>query len=120
MDFSDEVPGFLIESSENLSLLDSEMVELEKRPMDDALIASVFRTIHTIKGTSGFFGFSLLGAVTHVAENILGQVRDKQRTMTPELVSLILRTVDAVRHILQSIEATGTEGPDHYERLRTE
>jgi two-component system chemotaxis sensor kinase CheA len=120
MDFSDEIPGFLIESDENLSLLDSEMVQLEKRPADEALIASVFRTIHTIKGTSGFFGFSLLGSVTHVTENILGQVREKQRAMTPELVSLILRTVDAVRLILENIESSGKEGPDEYEPLRRE
>ena len=118
MDFSDEIPGFLIESGENLSLLDSEMVELEKRPADEALISSVFRTIHTIKGTSGFFGFSLLGSVTHIAENILGQVREKQRTMTPALVSLMLRTVDAVRMILMSIECSGSEGADEYEPLR--
>ena len=118
MDFSDEIPGFLIESSENLAQLDLEMVELEKKPGDDALIASVFRTIHTLKGTSGFFGFSILGSITHVAENILGQVREKLRPMTPEVVSLILETVDAVRLVLASIEGTGAEGADHYQPLR--
>ena len=118
MDFTEEIPGFLIESSENLAQLDREMVELEKNPGDEALIASVFRTIHTLKGTSGFFGFDLLGAMTHIAENILGQVREKQRIMTPDLVSLILRTVDAVRMVLASVEATGVEGPDQYAALR--
>ncbi len=118
MDFTEEIPGFLIESSENLAQLDREMVELEKNPGDEALIASVFRTIHTLKGTSGFFGFDLLGSMTHIAENILGQVREKQRVMTPELVSLILRTVDAVRMVLASVEATGVEGPDQYAALR--
>jgi two-component system chemotaxis sensor kinase CheA len=118
MDFSDEIPGFLIESGENLAQLDLEMVALEKQPHDEALIASIFRTIHTIKGTSGFFGFELLGSITHVAENILGQVRERQRTMTPELVSLILETVDAVRRVLARVEATGSEGPDEYEPLR--
>ena len=118
MDFADEIPAFLIESGENLSLLDSEMVELEKSPDDEALIASVFRTIHTLKGTSGFFGFNILGSVTHVAESILGQVREKHRPMTEELVSLVLETVDAVRRILESVEETGGEGLDTYQPLR--
>ena len=59
------VTEFLIESSENLSRLDREMVELEKRPDDAALLASAFRTIHTIKGSCGFLGFTALEAITH-------------------------------------------------------
>ena len=59
------VTEFLIESSENLSRLDREMVELEKRPDDAGLLASAFRTIHTIKGTCGFLGFTALEAITH-------------------------------------------------------
>ncbi len=56
-----EVIGeFLVESHENLSRLDRELVELEKNPKDAALLASVFRTFHTIKGTCGFLAFSTL------------------------------------------------------------
>ena len=59
MDLDEEVREFLIESSENLVNLDQEIVLLEQQPKDAALIASVFRTIHTIKGTCGFFGFDV-------------------------------------------------------------
>jgi two-component system chemotaxis sensor kinase CheA len=55
MEFAEEVREFLIESNENLGVLDQEIVELEKNPADEKLIASVFRTIHTIKGTCGIF-----------------------------------------------------------------
>jgi two-component system chemotaxis sensor kinase CheA len=109
---------FLIESNENLAKLDRELVELERRPDDSNLIGSIFRTIHTIKGTSGFFGFSILGSITHIAENILSQIRDRERMLTPELASLILETVDGVKAILASIEATNEEGKDIYEDLR--
>ena len=102
MEFAEEVREFLIESDENLGVLDREIVELEKSPADEQLIASVFRTIHTIKGTCGFFGFEILGSITHVAENILGQVREKQRPLTPELVSLVLQTVDVVKRCWQT------------------
>lgn len=118
MEFDEEIREFLIESNENLSALDKEIVELEKNPTDASLIASVFRTIHTIKGTSGFFGFQILGSVTHIAESILGQVRERVRPLTPELVSLILETIDAVKQILLAIEATGEEGTDSYGPLR--
>jgi two-component system, chemotaxis family, sensor kinase CheA len=118
MEFSEEVREFLIESNENLGVLDCEIVELEKNPADEQLIASVFRTIHTIKGTCGFFGFDILGSITHVAENILGQVREKQRPLTPELVSLVLQTVDVVKLVLGNIEERGEEGEDVYESLR--
>ena len=118
MEFSEEVREFLIESNENLGVLDCEIVELEKSPADERLIASVFRTIHTIKGTCGFFGFEILGSITHVAENILGQVREKQRPLTPELVSLVLQTVDVVKLVLANIEEQGEEGEDIYQDLR--
>ncbi len=118
MEFSEEIREFLIESNENLGVLDCEIVELEKNPADEQLIASVFRTIHTIKGTCGFFGFEILGSITHVAENILGQVREKQRPLTPEIISLILQTVDVLKFILANIEERGEEGEDVYQDLR--
>src|SRR5271168_4054047 len=100
------IKEFVIESTENLTRLDREMVELEQRPGDAPLLASIFRTIHTIKGTCGFLGFSTLERITHHAENILSQVRNGDRELTPELVSLTLETVDAVKAELLSIEAT--------------
>jgi two-component system chemotaxis sensor kinase CheA len=118
MQDDEAVREFLIESNENLAKLDRELVELEQKPGDTNLIASIFRTIHTIKGTSGFFGFSILGSITHIAENILSQVRDKQRELTPEIVSLILETVDAVKAVLTAIESNGAEGQDVYQELR--
>ncbi|GGH09668.1 chemotaxis protein CheW [Silvibacterium dinghuense] len=113
----EDVREFLIESNENLAHLDSHLVELEERPDDARLLAEVFRTVHTIKGTSGFFGFDRLGSITHVAENILSQLRDRQRELTPPLASLILETVDAVKAILENIETTGGEGSESYAGL---
>src|SRR5579863_8689444 len=116
-DDQDVVREFLVESHENLSRLDQDLVELERRPKDSALLASVFRTIHTIKGTCGFFAFSTLEKITHQAESLLSQLRDGQRELNPPLVSLILETVDATRKVLASIEASGNEGTDLYEDL---
>ena len=113
----DVIREFLVESHESLARLDQDLVELEKRPKDRQLLASIFRTIHTIKGTCGFLAFSSLEAITHQAETLLSQLREGQRELNPALITLILATVDATRKVLTSIEATGEEGPERFETL---
>ncbi len=108
---------FLVESHENLSRLDQDLVELEKHPHDADLLGSIFRTIHTIKGACGFLAFSILEAITHQAETLLSQLRDGQRELTPALVSLILETVDATRKVLAAVETSGKEGAERFEEL---
>jgi two-component system chemotaxis sensor kinase CheA len=111
MDDSDDiVKEFLVESYENLDRLDRDLITLEKNPSDREVLASVFRTIHTIKGTSGFLAFDKLGALAHAGENLLGRLRDGELVLDPEITTALLATVDAVRRILASIEATGVEG----------
>ncbi len=117
MEDLDVIKEFVIESTENLARLDSEMVQLEKHSTDTVLLGSIFRTIHTIKGTCGFFGFGVLERITHQAENILSQVRNAERVLNEELVSLVLETVDAIKSELVSIEATSLETGVGYEDL---
>ena len=109
-DADDIVKEFLVESYENLDRLDRDLVMLEKSPNDREILASVFRTIHTIKGTSGFLAFNKLGAVTHVGESLLGRLRDGQLTLDREITTALLTMVDAVRQMLTSIETSGVEG----------
>jgi two-component system chemotaxis sensor kinase CheA len=111
MDDKEVVQEFLLESAENMARLDQEMVQLEQQPGNGELLASIFRTIHTIKGTCGFLGFTRLGALTHVAEGLLSDLRNGTRTLDADLTSLILETVDTTRRILGAIEAGEGEGP---------
>ncbi len=111
MDGVDEIVAeFLVESYENLDRLAQELVELEHNPTGRELLASIFRTIHTIKGTSGFLGFSKLEKLTHVGENLLSRLRDGLQQMTPEIGDALLAMSDAVMTILSSIEQSGEEG----------
>jgi two-component system chemotaxis sensor kinase CheA len=121
VDEMDEVISeFLIESHENLDRLDRDLVELEKDPRSPEIIASIFRTIHTIKGTSGFLGFEKLERLAHAAENLLGKLRDGELVVDREIATALLRTGDALRELLGSIEATGTEGDgDHGDLVAT-
>ncbi|WNM24576.1 chemotaxis protein CheA [Demequina capsici] len=111
MDAMDEiVREFVVESYENLDQLDQDLVALEGDSSSRALLSSVFRTIHTIKGTSGFLAFNNLESLTHVGENLLAELRDGKRTMTARTADVLLKMVDAVRELLATIEATGNEG----------
>ena len=118
MSDSDIVQDFLVESYENLDRLDRELVGLEKNPQDRDALASVFRTIHTIKGTCGFLGFNKLEKVAHVGENLLTRLRDGQLTLNPEITTALLGMVDAVRQMLKEIQATGQDGQVDYPELR--
>jgi chemotaxis protein histidine kinase CheA len=116
-DMDDIVKDFLVESNENLDQLDRDLVTLEKDPTAREVLASIFRTIHTIKGTTGFLGFSRLESVAHVGENLLSSLRDGRLLLNAEITSALLALVDAVRQMLVNIETTGQEGEGDYTSL---
>ncbi len=98
----------------------AEVVELEKHPSDQEILASIFRTIHTIKGTSGFLGFGKLEAVTHVGESLLARLRDGQLSLNPERTTALLAMIDVVRQMLAEIQATGADGNGDHSELSGE
>ncbi len=111
------IKEFLVESYENLDRLDRDLVALEKDPSNREILASVFRTIHTIKGTSGFLAFNQLESVTHAGESLLSRLRDGLLTLNAEITTALLAMVDAVRQMLGSIEASGNEGERNDQEL---
>ena len=116
-DVDEVVAEFLVESYENLDRLDQDLVKLEDDPKQHGTLASVFRTIHTIKGTCGFLGYSKLERVTHVGENLLSRLRDGTLELDGRKMSALLAMVDAVREMLAAIEATGADGTLDYHEL---
>lgn len=101
---------FLSETFDNLDLADASLVELERRPRDQQLLDSVFRIMHTIKGTCGFVGLRQLGEVAHAAESLLDQIREGEQAMDQEVGSAILKSFDYVRECLDALER-GAEEP---------
>jgi two-component system chemotaxis sensor kinase CheA len=118
----DLVKDFLQESTENLDRLDQEFVQLESDPGNLELLGSIFRTIHTIKGSCGFLGFTKLEKLTHAGENLLSQMRAGELALNQEIADHLLEMVDAVRGVLQEIRTTESEGAEDYldliERLK--
>lgn len=113
-DMDDIVKEFLVESYEGLDQLERDLVSLEQRPKDKDLLGSIFRCIHSIKGTCGFLGFAKLESVAHAGESLLSLMRDGSLVLNAELASALLAVVDAVREILTAIEAGGKEGEGDY------
>jgi two-component system chemotaxis sensor kinase CheA len=113
----DLIKEFLIESHENLDRLERDLVELEKDPHDKETLSSIFRTIHTLKGSAGFLGYGQLEAVSHVGENLLSRMRDGLLVISPAIAGALLATVDVVRRMLGEIESTGAPEERDYSEL---
>ena len=99
---------FLIETGEGLDRLDVELVRFEQEPNNADLLRTIFRLIHTVKGTCGFLGLNRLAKLTHAAETLMGQYRDGAPT-TVKGVTVILATIDRIKQILTALERDGEE-----------
>ncbi len=98
------VESFLVETKEILEKLDVNLIELENRPDDNELLNDVFRSFHTIKGTSGFLGLEKLTKVTHRCEDILNKLRKGEAVLSSDLVDGIFLAYDKIKDLLVSIE----------------
>lgn len=108
---------FLAESFENLAQVEHDLVALERDPEDRKRIGGIFRAVHTIKGTCGFFGFKKLETLAHAGENLLSRLRCGEIAFTPSLADTLLRLVDALHAILSAIETTRQEGDQEFAPL---
>src|SRR5262249_28157896 len=105
---------FVTESLELLDELDRQFVALEADPGSRDRLASIFRVVHTIKGTSGLLGYGRLEKVTHAAENVLAKLRDGALKLTPQTTSTLLKSADAAREMIGHIAETRAESDaDH-------
>jgi two-component system chemotaxis sensor kinase CheA len=101
---------FLIESQEGLDRMERCLTDLEERPQDAGLIGEIFRSVHTIKGTTGFLGFKRLEKLAHSGENLLGLLREGKLTADRSIITGLLQLLDGLRSILKTIEAEDAEG----------
>ena len=101
----DILQDFLIEAGEILELLQEQLVELENNPDDSDLLNAIFRGFHTIKGGAGFMSLKELVDVCHGAENIFDLLRMKKRSVTAELMDVILEGLDSVNEMFTLVKA---------------
>ncbi|MDH7605017.1 MAG: chemotaxis protein CheA [Melioribacter sp.] len=106
------VDSFLLETKEILENLNVDLIELEKRPDDLDLLNQIFRSFHTIKGTSGFLGLEKLPAVTHKCEDILNKLRKGEAKLNSNLMDGIILGYDTIKELLIKIENEKNEDVD--------
>jgi two-component system chemotaxis sensor kinase CheA len=105
----DLLSDFLTETNESLAELDGALLTLERTPDDAETLGFIFRLVHTIKGTCGFLGLPRLERLAHAGENVLGKLRDRTLTVTPDIVSQVLVGIDGIKAIVTTLSQTGAE-----------
>jgi len=110
MDNNDQIlTEFLIEAREIFDQLDLDFVQLEQTPEDKKLVGNIFRAMHTLKGSSGFFAFHRLEKVAHAGESLLSKIRDGALVLNADMTDALLETSDRLREIVASIERSRVE-----------
>ena len=117
-EMDEAIQEFLIESDENLSQVEQDLLELETNPDGQDILANIFRAIHTVKGTCSFLGYSKLESLAHTGETLLSLLRDGDITLTPTIASALLKMVDAIRQMLTCIQETTMDGEEDYGELK--
>ncbi|WP_300800109.1 Hpt domain-containing protein [uncultured Desulfovibrio sp.] len=101
---------FINEAKEHLETIEPNLLELEKAPDNLALLNDIFRPMHSLKGASGFLGLNRINQLAHKSENILDELRKGTMVVTPEIMDVILSSTDALRQMVENLEATNSEG----------
>ena len=100
---------FLTESNENLDSIEEQLLDLEADPGNSETVDSIFRVIHTVKGSCGFLGLKGLEKVAHAGENLLGKVRSTKFKAGGDIISLLLESTDMIKELIAGIEESGSE-----------
>ena len=105
--FADEmkeiVDSFVVETKEIFERLDNEILEIEKRPEDKELINSIFRAVHTVKGTSGFLSFEQMSVLAHRFEDVLNKLRREELKFDPAMLDVMLEAFDLMKVLLKQV-----------------
>lgn len=114
LDMSEFLDAFFEEADEHLRALEEGFLRLEQTPTDSEVLNSVFRSAHTIKGTSGMVGLGNVVRYTHTLETLLDKMRSGEITATDDLISLLLASSDGLSALIQAAQqGSGTpEGTD--------
>lgn len=108
---------FVTQTREHLDKLEADLVALEREPGARVLLERVFRTLHSIKGTSGFLGLPRLQGLAHAGEHLLARARDGALALDATRIEILLRLSDTARRMLANIESVGSEGDEDPQAL---
>lgn len=108
-DMQEILEDFLVEAFELIEQIDHDLIELETRPDDLELLNSIFRVAHTVKGSSSFLNFDVLTKLTHKMEDVLNKARHGELQITPDIMDVVLESVDKMKTLLNCIRDNGND-----------
>ena len=108
-DMAEIFESFIVETKETFEKLDLDLVKLESSPEDADLLNEIFRSFHTVKGTSGFLGLVKMQSLTHRLEDILNKLRKGEAILTTPIMDGILKGYDTLGELLEIIENNKNE-----------
>lgn len=108
-DMQEILEDFLVEAFELIEQIDHDLVELESNPEDLELLNRIFRVAHTVKGSSSFLNFDVLTKLTHHMEDVLNKARHGELKITPDIMDVVLESVDMMKALLRSIRERGND-----------
>ncbi|MBT0825733.1 response regulator [Campylobacter lari] len=108
-DIQEILEDFLVEAFELVEQIDHDLVELEANPEDLELLNRIFRVAHTVKGSSSFLNFDILTKLTHHMEDVLNKARHNELKITPEIMDVVLESIDMMKTLLNSIRDNGND-----------
>jgi two-component system, chemotaxis family, sensor kinase CheA len=97
--------SFLIETREIFERLGQDLLTLEKGVVDNELLNTIFRAVHTVKGTSSFLGLEQMTALAHVFEDVLNKLRKGEITVSSDKMDVMFEAYDIMKDLLARIEA---------------
>ncbi|EKL4720695.1 Hpt domain-containing protein, partial [Campylobacter coli] len=108
-DMQEILEDFLVEAFELVEQIDHDLVELETNPEDLELLNRIFRVAHTVKGSSSFLNFDVLTKLTHHMEDVLNKARHGELKITPDIMDVVLESIDRMKTLLNSIRDNGND-----------
>ncbi len=108
-DMQEILEDFLVEAFELIEQIDHDLIELETNPEDLELLNSIFRVAHTVKGSSSFLNFDVLTKLTHKMEDVLNKARHGELKITPDVMDVVLESVDDMKTLLNCIRDNGND-----------
>ena len=108
-DMQEIMEDFLVEAFEMVEQLDQDLVELESNPEDLELLNRIFRVAHTVKGSSSFLNLDILTSLTHNMEDVLNKARRGELKITPDVMDVVLASIDLMKSLLNAIRDNGTD-----------
>ena len=119
-DFAQFQDAFFEEAAEHLAIVEEGLLALEQHPEDRDLLNKIFRSAHSIKGTSGMFGFNAVAQFTHKMETLLDLLRNGQKVVTPQIADLLLKATDCLKTLIDASKGGSVVDEETVQRLTAE